>query len=317
MIGATPPTVSELTRSSERISYIYIEHATIHRADNAITVTDERGVTHIPAASLGAILLGPGTRITHQAMVLLGECGTSTIWVGEQGVRYYAHGRSLARSSRLLIAQAQKVSNMRERLDVARTMYAWRFPDEDVSSLTMQQLRGREGARVRRVYRHWSKNTGVPWSRRSYNPNDFGEGDPINQALSAAHACLYGIVHAAIVALGCTPGLGFIHTGHAWSFVYDIADLYKAEITIPAAFEVAAEYEQGQDIGGITRRAVRDRIRAEKIMHRIAQDIQRLLVPGDVTDEELESTDMMLWDEKLGGTLARYNFGDDGAEEPE
>ena len=108
MIGATPPSVSELTRSSERLSYIYVEHATIHRADNAITVTEERGVTHIPAASLSALLLGPGTRVTHQAMVLLGECGTSAIWVGEQGVRYYAHGRSLARSSRLLIAQAEK-----------------------------------------------------------------------------------------------------------------------------------------------------------------------------------------------------------------
>ena len=105
MIGATPPNISELTRSSERLSYIYVEHATIHRADNAITVTEERGVTHIPAASLSALLLGPGTRITHQAMTLLGECGTSAIWVGEQGVRYYAHGRSLARSSRLLIAQ--------------------------------------------------------------------------------------------------------------------------------------------------------------------------------------------------------------------
>lgn len=312
MIGATPPNISELTRSSERLSYIYVEHATIHRADNAITVTEERGVTHIPAASLSALLLGPGTRITHQAMTLLGECGTSAIWVGEQGVRYYAHGRSLARSSRLLIAQAEKVSNTRSRLEVARTMYAWRFPDDDTNGLTMQQLRGREGARVRRVYRYWSEQTGVPWTRRSYNPNDFGDGDPINQSLSAAHACLYGIVHAAIVALGCAPGLGFVHTGNSWSFVYDIADLYKAEITIPVAFQVTAKYEKDQDIGAITRRAVRDRIRGEKIMQRVARDIQRLLVPDEIPEEILESTDMMLWDEKTGGTSARHNFEMDG-----
>jgi len=275
-------------------------------------MTEERGVTHIPAASLSALLLGPGTRITHQAMTLLGECGTSAIWVGEQGVRYYAHGRSLARSSRLLIAQAEKVSNTRSRLEVARTMYAWRFPDDDTNGLTMQQLRGREGARVRRVYRYWSEQTGVPWTRRSYNPNDFGDGDPINQSLSAAHACLYGIVHAAIVALGCAPGLGFVHTGNSWSFVYDIADLYKAEITIPVAFQVTAKYEEGQDIGAITRRAVRDRIRGEKIMQRVARDIQRLLVPNEIPEEILESTDMMLWDEKTGGTSARHNFEMDG-----
>jgi len=227
-------------------------------------------------------------------------------------VRYYAHGRSLARSSRLLIAQAEKVSNTRSRLEVARTMYAWRFPDDDTNGLTMQQLRGREGARVRRVYRYWSEQTGVPWTRRSYNPNDFGDGDPINQSLSAAHACLYGIVHAAIVALGCAPGLGFVHTGNSWSFVYDIADLYKAEITIPVAFQVTAKYEEGQDIGAITRRAVRDRIRGEKIMQRVARDIQRLLVPNEIPEEILESTDMMLWDEKTGGTSARHNFEMDG-----
>ena len=298
MIGATPPSVSELTRSSERLSYIYVEHATIHRADNAITVTEERGVTHIPAASLSALLLGPGTRVTHQAMVLLGECGTSAIWVGEQGVRYYAHGRSLARSSRLLIAQAEKVSNTRSRLEVARTMYAWRFPGEDTSQLTMQQLRGRAGARV----------------RRDYNPNDFGDSDPINQALSAGHACLYGIVHAAIVALGCAPGLGFVHTGHAWSFVYDIADLYKADITIPVAFQVAAAHEEGQDIGSITRRAVRDRIRGEKIMQRVARDIQRLLVPDEISDDTLEADVVALWNERGGDQKSGHNYSDDEGE---
>lgn len=315
MIGATPPSVSELTRISERLSYIYVEHAVVHREDNAITVKEERGTTHIPAASLSALLLGPGTRVTHQAMVLLGECGTSAIWVGEQGVRYYAHGRSLARSSRLLIAQAMKVSNTRTRLEVARTMYTWRFPGEDTSRLTMQQLRGREGARVRKVYLNWSNKTGVPWKSRHYNPNDFGDSDPINQALSAAHACLYGIVHAAIVALGCAPGLGFVHTGNSWSFVYDIADLYKAEITVPAAFQVAASYEQGQDIGSITRRAVRDRIRSEKIMQRIARDIQRLLVSEEIAEESLESADMLLWDEKTGGVTARRNFSNNGEKE--
>ena len=55
------------------------------------------------------------------------------------------------------------------------------------------------------------------------------------------HACLYGLAHAVIVALGCAPGLGFVHVGHECSFVYDIADLYKAEVTIPIAFEVASQ----------------------------------------------------------------------------
>lgn len=310
MQGAIPPSSSELFRSSDRLSFVYVEHATISRADSAVTFVKEEGVVHCPAASLSALLLGPGTRITHQAMALLGECGTTVVWVGEQGVRYYASGKSVARSSRLLIAQAKLVSNTRSRLAVARMMYQWRFPGEDTSELTMQQLRGRGGARVRSVYRQWSERTGVPWERREYDPNNFGDGSPINQALSAAHAALYGIVHAAIVSLGCAPGLGFVHTGNSWSFVYDVADLYKAEITIPAAFEVVAGYTEGMDIGSVTRRAVRDRIRSEKVMERVVRDIQRLLVPEELPEEMLELDVVGLWNEQGEAQRGGMNYSD-------
>ncbi|MDO5750837.1 MAG: type I-E CRISPR-associated endonuclease Cas1e [Rothia sp. (in: high G+C Gram-positive bacteria)] len=308
MIGATPPARKELVRSSERISYLYVEAAKIHRADNAITITDQDGVTHVPAASLSALLLGPGTSITHQAMTVLGDCGTSAIWVGEEGVRYYAHGHSPAKTSHLLSTQADKVSNARKRLSVARTMYEWRFPGEDVSGLSMQQLRGREGARVRRVYRMWSQKTGVEWSKREFDPNNFEGGTAINQALSAAHACLYGIVHAAIVSLGCSPGLGFVHTGNTRSFVYDIADLYKADVSIPAAFETVAALEPGEDVGSKVRRAVRDRIREQKIMVRIVEDIKRLLDREEFDENDASDGDLMLWDGK-GTVSARINHG--------
>lgn len=156
----------------------------------------------------------------------------------------------------LLLRQAELVSNTRKHLDVVRRMYQLRFPDEDISHLTMQQLRGREGSRVRQVYRKASKDSGVPWSGRLYRPEDFASGDAVNQALSAGHACLYGLAHAVIVALGCAPGLGFVHVGHECSFVYDIADLYKAEVTIPIAFEVAAQAPE--DLPAVVRRRVRD-----------------------------------------------------------
>ena len=119
-----------------------------------------------------------------------------------------------------------------------------RFSGESVDGLTMQQLRGREGARVREVYRENSRRTGVAWTRREYRVDDFEASDPINQALSAAHAALYGVVHGVIVSLGCSPGLGFVHTGHERSFVYDVADLYKAETTIPIAFDVVVEEKE-------------------------------------------------------------------------
>lgn len=232
--GVPPAELADLTRAEDRISFLYLERSVIHRDSNAITATDDRGVVHIPAASVGVLLLGPGTSITHQAIALLADHGATANWVGERGVRYYAHGRSLAASSRLLLAQAAAVSHRDRRLAVARTMYAMRFPGESTANHTMQQLRGKEGARVRRTYREHAQRSGVTWSHRDYDQAYFAAGDPINQALSAAHACLYGIVHAVIVALGAAPGLGFVHTGHERAFVYDIADLYKAEITSPS-----------------------------------------------------------------------------------
>lgn len=291
--GPKPVEISELVRAQDRLSFLYVERCVVHREDNAITLQDEHGIAHVPAATLGALLLGPGSNVSHQAMVLLAESGSSAVWVGERGVRYYAHGRSLARSSRLLEAQARLVTNQQQRLRVAREMYAMRFPGEEIASLTMQQLRGREGARVRRIYRENSERTGIDWSRRDYNTEDFNAGTIVNQALSAANTCLYGIVHAVVVALGCSPGLGFVHTGHARSFVFDIADLYKAEISIPTAFDVAAS--EPDDVGAITRRAVRDRVSDGHILKRCSQDIHRLLLDDPEDTGELGDV-VNLWD---------------------
>lgn len=304
--GIKKPDLQALPQIRDRISFLYLEHCLINRQDGAITVTDARGTVHVPAASLGVLLLGPGTNISHRAMELIGNSGTFVVWVGEHGVRYYAHGNPLTHSSRLLIKQAQLVSNVRTRIAVARQMYQMRFPDEDVSSLTMQQLRGREGARVRAIYRRLSKETGVPWGSREYDPDNFAGGDAVNMALSAAHVCLYGVVHSVIVALGCSPGLGFVHAGHERSFVYDIADLYKGALTIPIAFEVAAE--DPEDIGSVTRRRVRDAISNGHILEQAVKDIRQLLLGTDA-EEEKETDVLYLWDDKLGQVTNAVSYG--------
>ena len=86
--GPRPVEVSKLVRAQDRLTFVYVERCVVHRDANAITATDERGTVHIPAATLGALLLGPGTNVTHQAMSLMAESGSTAVWVGEHGVRY-------------------------------------------------------------------------------------------------------------------------------------------------------------------------------------------------------------------------------------
>lgn len=309
MAKMLPVPVTALPRVQDRMSFLYLEHSVVHRQDGALTARNEQGTIHVPAASLIAVFLGPGTSVSHQAMSLLGECGTTAVWVGESGVRYYAHGRSLATSTRLLVEQAARVSSPQKRLRVAREMYCMRFSGEDVDGLTMQQLRGREGARVREVYRENSRRTGVPWIRRDYRPDDFESSDPINQALSASHAALYGVVHGVIVSLGCSPGLGFVHTGHERSFVYNIADLYKAETTIPIAFDVVAEGMD--DLTGTTRRRVRDKVFELKIIERAVKDIYRLFEVEDA--EDLGINVVSLWDYQQHAIAGGSNYAGEDA----
>lgn len=294
--GAKKPQRYELGRVRDRITFLYLEHVKLNRQNSAIQVSDERGIVYVPAAMLSVLLLGPGVDVTHRAMELMGESSLGVVWVGERGVRQYAYGRPLNHSATLLMAQAKLVSNRRSRIAVARKMYQMRFPDDDVSQLTMQQLRGKEGARVRQVYLAESKRTGVAWSRREYNPDNFESGTPINKALTAAHQALYGLSYSVISALGASAGLGFVHTGHDLSFVYDFADLYKAEFSIPVAFSVTEKYGEDPDIGTKTRLAMRDVFADGKLLVRMVRDLKFLLG----VENDNEPVVISLWDDRLG-----------------
>ncbi|MGK5693305.1 type I-E CRISPR-associated endonuclease Cas1e [Streptomyces sp. URMC 128] len=283
----------DLHRLEDRITSLYAERCHIDRDDNAIVLINKARTVHVPAAWLAVLLIGPGSRITHPAITLLADSGTAVCWVGEQGVRLYATGTSTARGSQLQLRQAWLVTRPKERVAVARRMYDMRFPGEDTTGLTLQQLRGREGTRIRRLYTQHAERTGVPWTKRDYKPGDaFAASDDVNRLLSAANSALYGICHAAVTGLGASPALGFVHTGNALSFVLDIADLYKAEFTIPLAFDLAA-----QDLTSErdARTALRDAAVRGKLLPRIVADIKQLLVPnsGDLPDEDLGA----LWDD--------------------
>lgn len=287
--GALSP--RELTRMRDRVSFVYLERCVVHREDNAITAEDGDGTRYIPGATIGTLLLGPGTTVTQAAMKVLGECGASVVWVGEHGVRFYAAGRGLTSSSRMVEAQASVWANRQRRLDVARAMYKLRFPDLEVERFSRQQLLGKESGRVKASYRDESERTGVPWRGRKYTPGQHDMSDAPNKGITSAAQCLYGVAHTVTVALGCSPGLGFVHSGHERGFVMDIADLYKVEIGIPVAFDAAAQGDD--DVDGVTRRLLRDRINEEGLLDRCVRDVRNLLL-GDGAEEGTEKDEVGL-----------------------
>jgi len=294
--GIEKPVLRALPQADDRITFVYLEKCKINREDAAITVKDQDGLVYIPAAAVAVLILGPGTEITHRAVELIGDAGVTIIWAGEHGVKFYACGKALTNHSTLLLKQAVLVSNEKKHISVARKMYQLRFPDEDVSKLTMQQLRGREGSRIRNIYREMSKKWNIDWKGRSYKAGDISKSDIVNQALTVGNSCLYGISHAVISALGCSPGLGFVHVGHELSFVYDVADLYKADVTIPVAFEIASG--GSDDIAGRTRRKIRDYFKNGRILDRMVRDIKYLLSEEDISEDY--SSTLYLWDNLKG-----------------
>lgn len=304
--GMLKPDLQALPQIRDRMTFLYLERCQINRQDSAITVIDEEGIVLIPAAAISVLLLGPGTTVTHRAMELIGDAGVCIIWVGEHGVRYYASGRPLTHKAGLLMRQAALASNQKQHLEVVRKMYQLRFPGEDISHLTLPQLRGREGARVRSAYRRAAEEWGIDWNGRVYDPENFAEGDAVNQALSAGHACLYGLAHAVIVAMGCSAGLGFVHIGHENSFVYDIADLYKAETTIPIAFEIAAQ--QPDDLPAMTRRRVRDTFVQQHILERMVRDIKWLFSDSEGNSPPEEDT-VLLWNNQREALRNGVSYG--------
>jgi CRISP-associated protein Cas1 len=265
----------------DRTSMIFLQYGQIDVIDGAFVLIDKTGIrTHIPVGSIACIMLEPGTRVSHAAVRLAATTGTLLVWVGEAGVRLYACGQpGGARSDRLLY-QAKLALDEELRLKVVRKMFELRFGEPAPSRRSVEQLRGIEGARVRQTYALLAKRYGVKWNGRRYDPKDWEKGDVVNQCISAATSCLYGITEAAVLAAGYAPAIGFVHSGKPLSFVYDIADIVKFDGVVPVAFEIAARHPPDPDKA--VRLACRDTFRSQKTLARLIPLIEEVLAAGEI-----------------------------------
>ena len=288
-----------IPRVVDQLSYLYLDYTRVTQDRTGIQAsmdTDKGTMTaYLPTAALASVMLGPGTSITRDAVITLARHGTSIIFVGSGGVRCYST-LSGPSSTDLLLDMARIVSDPELRMKAARHLYQKRFVGELPDNLTLAALRGFEGARMRALYQSHAKRAQIKF-RREYTPGNLAASDPVNAALTAGNTALYGIVNAVLGSLGIHPGLGVVHNGHSQSLTFDIADLYKAQITIPLAFGLTKSVDPDGDV----RRLLRQRLTLLRLIPTVVRDVYELLGRAEgrspTADPSMGDVDIVnLWD---------------------
>lgn len=260
---------------SSRAGFFYVERARIDRSEHGLLARSDDGEMDIPADRIAALLLGPGTSISHSAMDLCARSVLSILWTGESGVRLYAAGNPRSDAAALLRQAGIRLDEKR-RLRAAREVWRQMFGEDPAPNRSIDQLRGDEGVRVRAWLPRLANDFGLEWGRR-----DGSAKDPINQAINIATSTLYGVCEAAILALGYSPAIGMIHDGDPRSFVFDVADTVKFRTVVPLALRAAAE--SAEDLGTRVRHACRDLFFREKLIDDLVLRTQGILDAADRT----------------------------------
>lgn len=255
---------------------MFLEYGNLEVRDGAFVLVDTKGgCVQIPIATISTLFLEPGTTITHAAVSLAAMSGANIVWTGAGATRCYAAGRPTTGDVQRLLRQVKCYSDPDSRLTVVRNMYELRFGEPAPLRRSLEQLRGVEGSRVRATYAMLASKYKVTWAGRKYDPKDWDASDLVNRALSAGNACVHGLCEAVLVACGYNPAIGFLHSGSPLAFVYDIADLYKMEISAPLAFRLAAGNRA--NIERVMREQLRDLFKESNLISRIITDTDKVL----------------------------------------
>lgn len=235
-------TLADLPKIRDRYPFLYLEHGRMEIDDSSIKwISAEKEVIRLPAATIMTLLLGPGTSVTHEAVKILASLNTAVCWVGEDSLMFYAVGETPTADTRNLQKQLSLAFNQENSLEIARKMFLYRFPEAKVKNKSLQELMVMEGGRVRSLYETLAQKYLVMWQGRSYKPGKFELSDMTNKLITACNTALYALVTSILNALGLSPKIGFVHSGSPLPFVYDIADLYKAELVFDLAFSLTTE----------------------------------------------------------------------------
>lgn len=287
------PPLETLAPARDRWTPIYLEKGRLEIDDASVKWVGADGlITRLPVATVSALILGPGTTLTHAAVKTCAQSNCPLFWMGEDGMRFYAFGITPNHDNSMARLHADAWAHPRKRAEIARRMFLSRFPEANVHGISIKQLRGMEGKRVKAFYAQLGREYGVTWKGRDYKTSNWNLADGVNRALSAANASLYSLTAAVCCSMGFIPQLGFVHQAGTLPFIYDAADLYKHETSWPAAFEAMSI--DPKDDGTLVRRILKRRIEETRMLRRMPDELKALFddlpgsEPGDVAPHPLQ-----------------------------
>lgn len=147
------PPLETLAMARDRWTPVYLEHGRLEVDDSSVKwISADGTLCRIPAATVSALLFGPGTTVTHAAMKACAESNTPVCWTGEECLHFYAFGLTPNLTNDVPRLHAEASADKRRRTQIARAMFQMRFPDVAVDGKSIKDLRGMEGLRVRALY---------------------------------------------------------------------------------------------------------------------------------------------------------------------
>lgn len=273
-------TRESLPQVKDKYPFLYLERGRLEIDDSSIKWIDAtNNVVPLPVAMLNALLLGPGTTITHEAVKTATAANCTVCWVGEDSLLFYAAGFLPTADTRNLKQQISLSADPKLSLEVARRMYARRFPDAELTGKSLKEMMGMEGHRVRSLYQRKAEQYQVGWKGRTFVPGKFEVSDITNKILTSANAALYGILCSALHSMGYSPRIGFIHSGSPLPFVYDMADLYKEELCVDLAFALTRDMAGRYDRHKVSA-SFRQRVIDMDLLAKLAEDVATMLESG-------------------------------------
>ena len=279
---------------ADRHGLLYLDRGVLSVVDGCLHFASGGGVLavgdyQLPHQTLSALLIGPGTSLSHDVLRILARHGTTLVAVGTDATRLYTAPALGPDRSDLARAQARAWADDKQRIAIARKMYARRL-GEVLPHTSIEVLRGIEGARVKESYKLLAQSFGLTWKRRDYNRSNPDGADLSNQAINHASTAVRAAAGVAVAAVSALPQLGFIHEDSDQSFVLDIADLYREAVTLRLAFHAAKRMQEGADdtVDRLVRQSASREFRRIGLVPKMIDDIKSLL---GIRDDGADSPD--------------------------